>query len=707
VAIGRLEAGHDRRRIRAGRELVLGVDIGGTFTDLVLLDPGSGRTWTTKILTTPRDPAAAVLEGLEAILTQAKRTPRDLAAVVHATTLAGNALLERKGARTGAVTTRGFRDILETGREQRYDLYDVHLDLPAPLVPRVLRRPVAERTAYDGRILQPLDEGEARAAAAFLRERGVESVAVCFLHSYANPANEEAMAQVLEAHLPGVAVSLSSRVLPEIGEYGRFSTTTANAYVQPLVRRYLDRLGRELAARGHRGAFHVMTSRGGRMTAESAAEFPVRLLESGPAAGAHAAAALGRQLGARDLLSFDMGGTSAKICLIRDGRPDTTVEFEAARLSRFKRKSGHLIRIPVVDLIEVGAGGGSLARVDAMGLLAVGPESAGAEPGPACYGQGGTRPTVTDADLVLGFLDAAYFLGGRLRLDAAAARESIGAHVGTPLGLDPLRAAWGIFTTVTDQMARAASVHASEKGADLRRCTLLAFGGAGPVHAAHLARALGIPRVVVPPRAGVLSALGCDLAPAAFDLAVSYKRELGELDLERVTGMLRRMEKEGLTLLHQAGVRVGARVEWLADMRHLGQRSEVTFPIPRRPLRRTDLPAIERAFRRAYHARYGRAIPDVPVEAVTWRIVMSGPARALPGGEAQPVGRRAGVPPRGRRPGCFGGRAVDMAVYRREALGPGSRLRGPVLVEEEASTAVIPPGAAASVDRWGNLVIAV
>jgi N-methylhydantoinase A/oxoprolinase/acetone carboxylase beta subunit len=691
--------------MRGAARCLLGVDIGGTFTDLVLLAPASGATWTTKILTTPRDPAVAVLEGLEAVLGQAGRAPKDLAAVVHATTLAGNALLERKGARTGVVTTRGFRDILETGREQRYDLYDVHLDLPAPLVPRALRRPVAERTAYDGRLLRPLAQDEARAAAAFLRERGVESVAVCFLHSYANPANEEAMARVLEASLPGAEVSLSSRVLPEIGEYGRFSTTTANAYIRPLVRRYLDRLGRELAARGHRGAFHVMTSRGARMTAEAAAEFPVRLLESGPAAGAHAAAALGRRLGARDLLSFDMGGTSAKICLIRDGRPDTTVEFEAARLARFKRKSGHLIRVPVVDLIEIGAGGGSLARVDALGLLAVGPESAGAEPGPACYGRGGTRPTVTDADLVLGFLDAAYFLGGRLRLDFAAARESIATHVGTPLGLDPLRAAWGIYTTVTDQMARAASVHAAEKGADLRRCTLLAFGGAGPVHAAHLARALGIRRVVVPPDAGVLSALGCDLAPAAFDLAASYKRALDEMDLERVTGLLRRMEKEGLALLRQAGARPGIRVEWLADMRHLGQRSEVTFRIPRRPLRPADLPAVERAFRDAYRARYGRSIPDVPVEAVTWRVVVSGPARPLPGDVPEAGRRRGSARPAGRRPGCFGGRPVEMAVYRRGGLAPGSRLAGPAVVEEEASTAVIPPGATATVDRWGNVLI--
>ena len=692
------------------RTLVAGADIGGTFTDICLLEPKTGRSTARKVLTTHRDPSEAVLAGLSAALAEQGLAPAGVAILVHATTLATNALIERNGARTGMLTTRGFRDVIEVGHEQLYDLYDLHLDLPAPLVPRSLRQPVPERTASDGERLAALDVESTDAAIRRLLDRGVESVAVCFLHSYANPANERAAADRVRALAPELPVSTSSEVLPELGELPRFSTTVANAYVQPLVARYLGRLEAGLRAAGHRGAFTVVNSRGGTMSAETAARFPIRMLESGPAAGAHAASVLARRLRLRNLLSFDMGGTSAKICLVRNHAPQVTVEFEAARIARFKRKSGLPVRIPVVDLIEIGAGGGSIARVDELGLPAVGPRSAGSEPGPACYARGGARPTVTDADAVLGYLNPEYFLGGRLRLDTRAAESALAEHVGHPLGMPPALAAWTVYRQVNEQMARAAAVHASEHGVDLRRFALLAFGGAGPIHAARLARSLGIRRIVVPPDPGVLSALGAVLAPPRFDLAASYRSELERLDLDRANRLLADLERRGRALLDEVEAGGRREVARQVDMRYRNQRYEVPVDLPPAGgLSRCALPGLETAFHRAYERRYGRTIRGVETETVTWRVCVSAapPATLRSRRESAAAAARghgeAGAS--GRRAAFFGDGFVDTPFFRRAALCAGTCLEGPAIIEEPGSTTVVPPGARAKVDPAGNLVL--
>ena len=702
------------------RTLVAGADIGGTFTDICLLDPKTGRSAARKVLTSHQDPGKAALAGLADALAEEGLAAAGVTIIVHATTLATNALIERSGARTGMLTTRGFRDVIEVGHEQLYDLYDIHLDLPAPLVARALRRPVAERTASDGERIEALDEESADAAIRFLVGRDVESIAICFLHAYANPENERAAANRVRALAPDLPVSISSEVLPELGELPRFSTTVANAYVRPLVSRYLLGLKDRLRAAGHRGAFTVVNSRGGTMSPEAAARFPIRMLESGPAAGAHAAAVHARRLRLRNLLSFDMGGTSAKICLVRNHAPQVTVEFEAARIARFKRKSGLPVRIPVVDLIEIGAGGGSIARVDSLGLPAVGPRSAGSEPGPACYGRGGVEPTVTDADVVLGYLNPEYFLGGRLRLDTGAAEAALDEHLGRPLGMSAVDAAWTVFRQVNEQMARAAAVHASEHGVDLRRFALLAFGGAGPIHAAQIARALGVRRVVVPPEPGVLSALGAVLAPPRFDLAASYRIELDRLDTGRANRLLAELETQGHARLDE--VEAGGRrpiirqVVRQVDMRYRNQRYEVPVDLPPSgELARSDLPGVEAAFHRAYGQRYGRTIHGVAAEAVTWRVSVSAPPPATlkaPARTADRPGRRAvdaaGRRPAdavGRRPAYFEEGFVETPFYRRAHLPAGARLAGPTIVEEDGSTVVIPPGARGAVDPAGNLVL--
>ena len=690
------------------RTLIAGTDIGGTFTDIYLLDPSTGRSRARKVLTTLRDPGEAVLAGLADALREEGVDPASATTIVHATTLATNALIERTGARTGMLTTRGFRDVIEVGHEQLYDLYDIHLDLPAPLVPRSLRRPVAERVASDGETLQALDGASTDAAIRHLVERGVESVAVCFLHSYANPENERAAAERVRALAPELPVSISSEVLPELGELARFSTTVANAYVRPLVARYLGWLEERLRATGHRGTFTVVNSRGGTMSPAAAARFPVRMLESGPAAGAHAASVLARRLRLRNLLSFDMGGTSAKICLVRNFAPQVTVEFEAARIARFKRKSGLPVRIPVVDLIEIGAGGGSIARVDELGLPAVGPRSAGSEPGPACYGRGGTRPTVTDADAVLGYLNPEFFVGGRLRLDTDAAKGVLEEHVGRSLGMSAAQAAWTVHRQVNEQMARAAAVHASEHGVDLRRFALLAFGGAGPIHAAHLARSLGIRRVVVPLDPGVLSALGAVLAPPRFDLAVSYRSELERLDVNRVNHLLAELESRGHALLDEVEAGGQRQVVRQVDMRYRNQRYEVPVDLPPAgELARCSLPGVEAAFHVAYERRYGRTIRGVEAEAVTWRVSVSAPPPATlrsPRRAAQRSDLRPGEPT-GRRPAWFGAGFVETPFYRRAHLPPGTRVEGPAIIEEAGSTTVVPPEARADIDRADNLVL--
>jgi N-methylhydantoinase A len=619
---------------------------------------------------------------------------------VHGTTLATNALIERKGARTALLTTEGFRDALEIGREGRYDMYDLLIDPPAPLVPRHLRREVPERLLPDGAVLRPLDEEAARRVIGELVDAGVEALAICLLHAYLNPAHERRLAELVREAAPHLAVSCSSDVVPEIREYERTSTTTANVYVAPLMARYLEDLERRLAGLGVPGQLYVMQSSGGIALPPLARRLPIRLVESGPAAGALAAAQAARERGDVRLLSFDMGGTTAKACVIDGGAPLVAREFEVARADRFKKGSGLPIRVPVIEMIEIGAGGGSIARVDRMGLLKVGPDSAGADPGPACYNLGGGQPTVTDADLLLGYLDAGFFLGGRMRLDRGAAERAVQEHVARPLGLDPTAAAWGIHRVVNESMAAAARIHGIERGRDLRAYPLFAFGGAGPVHCWQVARILRVPRILLPFGAGAMSAWGLLAAPLAFDFVRTTRAQLDQADWDILNRLFAEMEDEGRELLARAGVAPEtARVTRIAEMRYVGQGHEVEATMPAGRLSAFSLPTITASFEEAYRALYHRLPQGVPIEALNWRTTISGPPPPLAFGGAG--GSRVGVTAlKTTRRAWFAEAAgwVDTPVYDRYALTPGAVFEGPAIVEERESTAVIGPGARCRVD---------
>jgi N-methylhydantoinase A len=675
----------------------IGVDIGGTFTDLVWVDDATGTVQVGKILTTPKDPAQAVEQGVVGLLHDAGASPAGVRTVIHGTTLATNALIERKGARTALLATAGFRDAVEIGREGRYDMYDLFIDPPAPLVARHLRREVAERILADGSVRTPLDEDGARTTIRALLADGAEALAICLLHAYRNSAHERRLEELVRELAPGLPVSRSSEVVPEIREYERTSTTIANVYVMPLMARYLDDLERRVQDMGIPGKFYVMLSSGGVATPATAKRVPVRLIESGPAAGALAAARAARLVGEDRLLSFDMGGTTAKACVIDRGEPLLAREFEVARADRFKKGSGLPIRIPCIELIEIGAGGGSIARVDRFGLLKVGPDSAGADPGPACYAQGGAEPTVTDADLVLGYLDPAFFLGGKMRLDVDAARRAIEERVARPMGLSLTAAAWGIHRVVNENMAAAARIHGIERGKDLRAYPLFAFGGAGPVHAWHVGRILKVPRVLVPFAAGAISAYGLLAAPLAFDFVRTATHRLDAADWGAINGLFDEMEAEGRAVLRGAGVADGAvRLRRTAEMRYLGQGHEVEAALPDGPLGAASLEAIRGAFEAAYRALYGRTPLGVAIEALNWRLVISGPtpefsmgtAPAATGAEAAPVAKA-------RRPAYFpeADGYVETAVYDRYALRPGAAFSGPAIIEERESTTVIGPRA--------------
>jgi N-methylhydantoinase A len=686
----------------------VGVDIGGTFTDLVVVDEATGAVRVGKVLTTSKDPAHGVEQGVQALLAEARVEASSVRAVVHGTTLATNALIERKGARTALLTTSGFRDTLEIRSEGRYDMYDLFIDPPAPLVPRHLRREVSERLLPDGSVLRPLDEASARAEIAALVRDGVEAVAICLLHAYVNPAHERRLAALVREIAPELPVSCSSEVVPEIREYERTSTTAANVYVVPLMARYLGDLEQRMLDLGLPGQLYVMQSSGGIALPEEARRLPIRLVESGPAAGALAAALSARERGQARLLSFDMGGTTAKACVIDDGVPLVAREFEVARADRFKKGSGLPVRVPVIEMIEIGAGGGSIARVDRLGLLKVGPDSAGADPGPACYGLGGRLPTVTDADLILGYLDGEFFLGGRMRLDRAAAARAIEEHVARPLGLDLTGAAWGIHRLVNENMAAAARIHGIERGKDLRSYPLFAFGGAGPVHCWQVAKILKVPRILLPFGAGAMSAYGLLAAPLAFDFVRTRRERLDHPDWAAINRLLEDMEAEGRRRLARAGVAAAeVRVERVAEMRYLGQGHEVEAPLPGGPLSAGSLTAITASFEAAYRALYHRLPQGVAIEALNWRVTTAGPAPEVSMRQAGPsqAGARAAL--KGERRAWFAEAQayVDTPVYDRYALGPGAEFAGPAIVEERESTAVIGPGGRCHVDAGLTLVI--
>ena len=688
----------------------IGVDIGGTFTDLVWVDDATGAVKVGKLLTTPKDPSQAVEQGVVTLLGDAGGAAAEVRSVIHGTTLATNALIERKGARTGLLTTAGFRDAVEIGHEGRYDMYDIFIDSPAPLVPRHLRLEVTERMAADGRVLVPLDDGSARAAIARLRDAGAEAIAICLLHAYRNPVHERALEQLCAELAPGVPVSTSSEVVPEIREYERTSTTCGNVYVMPLMARYLDDLERKLHDLGIPGHFYIMLSSGGVATPATAKRVPIRLVESGPAAGALAAARMARELGEPKLLSFDMGGTTAKACVIDKGEPLLAREFEVARADRFKKGSGLPVRVPCIEMIEIGAGGGSLARVDRMGLLKVGPDSAGADPGPACYASGGQVPTVTDADLLLGYLDPGFFLGGRMRLDVEAARRAVEEKVARPMGLTTTEAAWGIHRVVNENMAAAARVHGIERGKDLRAYPLFAFGGAGPVHAWQVGRILKVPRVLVPFGAGAMSAYGLLAAPLAFDFVRTATQRLDAADWTQINALFGEMEEEGRAVLRRAEVdATDITIRRTAEMRYTGQGHEVEVEVPAGTLSVASLATITANFEAAYRALYSRTPLGVPIEALNFRVVVSGPVPeiSVSGPKSGAPAARVALAPKSTRKAYFPEARgyVDTPVYDRYALQPGAAFQGPAIIEERESTTVAGPGAMLRVDDRLTLIV--
>jgi N-methylhydantoinase A len=692
-------------RSRSARFRV-GVDIGGTFTDLVLIDDATGQITVGKTLTTSHAPAEAVGRLLADALQRARVDAADVRHVVHGTTLVTNAIIERKGARTALLTTRGFRDAYEIGREHRYDLYDLFLEMPQPLVPRHLRLEVDERTYADGTVARVLDEADARELVTELSDKGIEAIAVCLLHSYANPAHEQTVARIIEQAAPSIRVSMSSEVVPEIREYERTSTTVANVYVQGLVDDYLADLESRMRALGFEGSLFVMLSSGGIATLDTARAFPIRLLESGPAGGALAAAHYGTAAGMADLLAFDMGGTTAKLCLIEDGQPRVANDFEVDRKYRFKRGSGLPVKVPVVELLEIGAGGGSIARLDSLGLLNVGPESAGSEPGPACYGRGGRQPTVTDADLILGYLDEAFFLGGQMPLDRSAAEAAL-RTIAEPLGLSLVDAAWGVHQIANESMANAARVHAIERGRDPGSFPLFAFGGAGPVHAYGVARILKSPGVIAPFGAGVTSSVGFLTAPLAFDFVRSRYTLLGQVDWDEINAIYDDLARQGEKILLAADVLPDSiHYRRQADVRYAGQGHEVRIEIPEGFLGDTSLPVIRQTFRDAYVSLYGRPGPDVDLEVMTWRVTASGPRPELRLSTAEETSTGT-LAPKGERRAYFPEwRELRLVpVYDRYALSPGNGFAGPAIVEERESTVIVGPGARACLDASKNLRI--
>ncbi len=678
-----------------------GADIGGTFTDLILVDDDTGSFRVAKALTTPDDPSRAVEEVLTSAAAAAGVSVSAIDQVIHGTTLVTNAIIERKGAMTVLLATAGFRDAIEIGREARFELYDIDLELPEPLVPRYLRFDVPERTLSDGTTLRELDVAYVERLAAELAEAGVEAVAIAFLHSYLNPAAERAAREAIARVAPALRVSISSEVVAELREYERTSTTIANVYVQGRTEEYLRGLQARLARLGFTGAFRLMLSAGGIATPETAMRFPVRLLESGPAAGALAAAHHGTAAGIDDLLSFDMGGTTAKFAVIVDGAPLTAGEFEVDRRYRFKRGSGLPVKVEVIEMIEIGSGGGSIARIDSLGLLRVGPDSAGAAPGPVAYGLGGSEPTVTDADLVLGYLDPDWFLGGRMALDLAAAREAIRTRIAEPLGLSTEAAAWGIHQAVNESMANAARVHVLERGRDPRGLPVLVFGGAGPVHGHRVAKALGAPAMIAPLGAGVLSTVGFLVAPLAFDFVRSWPAALAGLDWTRARALLAEMEAEGAAVLATSGVPAAETTHVReADMRYAGQGHEIRVPWPAGD----DPAAVREAFETEYRRLYGRLGPDgVALEIVSWRVRSSGPRPSVnlvvvgEAGEARKGTRDAWHPERGGM--------APTPVFDRYRLARGATLEGPAIVEERESTVVVGPDTSARVDERWNLIV--
>ena len=696
----------ENRIVESSASARLAVDIGGTFTDVVLELPGGGRV-TTKLLTTCAHPGEAVLNGIRQVLQQSGIAPSDVGLIIHGTTLATNALIERSGAVTALLTTEGHRDALEMAHEDRFEQYDVMIDRPKPLVPRYLRLPVRERMDRDGRVLIPLDESSLGAALPVLDEHGVESVAIGYLHAFVNPAHEQRTAEWLQTARPELSISLASEVCPEIREFERLSTACANAYVRPLMARYLERLAGELTAQGFNCPFLLMTSGGGLTTLQTAARFPIRLVESGPAGGAILARQVAREGGLSRVLSFDMGGTTAKLCLIDDFEPLTSRSFEVDRVYRFRRGSGLPVRIPVIEMVEIGAGGGSIAQVDRLRRIQVGPESAGSEPGPAAYGRGGKKPAVTDADVRLGRIVASTFAGGAFELDVQAAENALRAEVADPLGLDTDSAAFGISEVVDENMAAAARAHAAEFGMDLGRRDMIAFGGAAPLHAARLGEKLGVNRIIIPAEAGVGSAVGFLLAPVAYEVVRSRQQNLSALQPEVVNTLMEDMRRESLDVVRQGSSHQGLTETRHAYMRYVGQGHEIAVALPVETYGHQHGKIFRNAFEAVYGQLYGRVIDGVDIEVLSWTLTISAPPTGLQELPQAGSERHSTTDPSGSQRLFDPARQqyVDAPVYLRERLHPGNRLTGPVLITESQTTTVVSSSYEAVIDARGHIVM--
>ena len=679
----------------------LAVDIGGTFTDVALESP-AGR-FTTKVLTTQSAPETGVMTGIRVILDRSGVAPSAIDLIIHGTTLATNAIIERKGARTAFITTEGFRDVIAMGNESRYDQYDLNITLPEPLVPRHLRLPVAERLDNIGNVLTPLDEAGVRSLIPKLKHEQITSVAIGFLHGYVNGEHERKVRTILRKELPLLPVSLSCEVSPEMREWERFSTTVANAYVQPLMAGYLRQLESNLREAGFTAPLFLMMSGGGLTTVDTACRFPIRLVESGPAGGAIFAAHIARECGLDRVLSFDMGGTTAKICLVDQFQPQTSRSFEVARVGRFRKGSGLPLRIPVIEMVEIGAGGGSIAHVDALGRIEVGPESAGAEPGPACYSRGGTHPTVTDANLMLGRYDPRRFAGGSIQLDPSAAAGAISAHVGNAIQLTPEVAALGVIEIVDENMANAARVHAIESGKNYEDRTLIAFGGGGPVHACRIAEKIAIKRVLIPSGAGVGSAIGFLRAAIGYEVIRSLYQRLSTFDTAAVNRLLAEMTAEAASVVDQSRFGAAVREDRIAFMRYVGQGHEIPVPLPNRDLSPNDVALIHSTYETEYSKFFDRPVPGSDVEVMSYAVVMS-TVSLEPENQAEagnPVAVQAATTQLVRD--TLTGSVTPWALHERANLGIGARLTGPAIILEDETSTLVGPGWWAHVNTLGYI----
>ena len=681
----------------------MAVDIGGTFTD-VIVDRSNDRL-TRKVLTTTQRPEEGALEGARLVLADARLHFSNVDVFVHGTTLATNAIIERRGARTAVIATEGFRDVLDIGTESRYDQYDLTIERPPPLVPRSLRFTVPERVDVHGKIRLALDEDAVVARIAALRDASIEAVAICFLHSYVNPAHEQRAGAILKDAMPELSITLSSEVCPEMREYERTSTAVANAYVQPLMDGYLARMGDALRVEQFRGAIYLVTSGGGLTSIETARRFPIRLVESSPAGGAIFATQVARQTDKKKVLSFDMGGTTAKICLIENFEPASARLYEVDRAARFLKGSGLPVRIPVIEMVEIGAGGGSIAKINALKGVSVGPESAGSEPGPACYQRGGTRPSVTDADVTLGMIDPAAFAGGTITVAPELSRKALATHIGDPLGVSPETAAYSVHEIVCENMASAARVHAVERGQAITEYTLIAFGGAAPLHAARVAEKIGIRCVIVPPNAGVGSAIGFLTAPISYELIKSRHMRLDKFDFAAASTLLAEMSSDARVLVEPGARGAPTNERRLAYMRYVGQGHEISVALPARALTADDAVALRAEFEREYSVLFRRPIPDAAIEVLSWSVLLSTDSPRAEA-TARVADKRAPSPDGSRA--FFDGRAgafVDVPVYRRAHLQAGVRVPGPAIITEDETSTFITASFNARIDGAGCIVM--